>query len=81
MSDLKNEKELNIIVSAIKKANDSRTAEKTISTDQTNEELVSIFHDVQNVSELEFKDSANSLTDTFGYDGYCAIREAEQGCY
>lgn len=81
MSDFKNEKELNIIVSAIKKVNDSRTNELTISTDQSNEELVSIFHDVQNDTELDFEDSEDSLTVTFGYDGYCAIRDAEAGNY
>jgi hypothetical protein len=81
MSDLKNEKVLGVIVAAIKKVNDARKDESTISGDQSNEELISIFHDIKNTSSLDFEDSEESLTETFGYDGYCAIREAEKGCY
>lgn len=81
MSNLTNKNELKVIIAGIKKVNDSRNDGDTISTDGTNEELVNIFHDVMNNSELELEDTEESLTNTFGYEGYCAIREAEQGNY
>ena len=90
MVNFKNKAELHIIISAIKRVNESRNGRSTISTDQSNEELINILHDVQNEYSLDFDDSEYSLdfddseislTETFGYDGYCVIREAEQGIY
>ncbi|WP_350545850.1 hypothetical protein [Pseudoalteromonas sp. 5-MNA-CIBAN-0065] len=81
MSNLTNTNELKAIIAAIKKVNDSRDEENTISTDDTNEELVNIFHDVMNSSDIELEDDEASLTSLFGYDGCCEIREAEQGIY
>ena len=83
----KNENELNKILCKIKKVNDSRKRKKnengafdvatTISDDSTNQELIDIFYDL----DLEIKDDEDFLTEHFGYEGYCAIREAERGSY
>lgn len=87
ISAFKNESELNKILCKIKKVNDLRKCKKnengvfdvatTISNDSTNEELINIFHDI----DLDLEDDEDCLTETFGYDGYCAIREAESGSY
>lgn len=75
---------LEFVLAQIKKVNDAREDGQTISTDDTNEELVSIFHDAANKFtsiDFEFVDDEEALMQLFGYDGYCSIREAEQGIY
>ena len=72
------------IVEKIKKANDDRVDQTTISDDKDNQVLVDIFHDALNeFSELDLiiEDDEDKLIEVFGYDNYCAIREAERGSY
>lgn len=75
---------LKFILVEIERKNTERQDGSTISDDETNEELVDIFFDVGNkfaYLDFELKDDEDYLTSLFGYDGYCAIRDAEQGNY
>ena len=72
------------IVEKIKKANNDRADQTTISDDEDNKVLVDIFHDALNEFcdlDLSIEDDEDKLTEVFGYDNYCVIREAERGIY
>ncbi|MBL1319575.1 MAG: hypothetical protein JKY80_02075 [Mariprofundaceae bacterium] len=77
MNNQSRENQLNNIIKAIKKINESRNDQTTISDDSSNEEFLNILR--SNVSCEEIQDTENWLCDYFGLDGYHAIREAEQG--
>ena len=73
---------LEFILREIKKENDSREDDRVISDDETNEALINIMHEAANkFVEIDFdiEDSEENLTKLFGYDGYCEIRQAENG--
>lgn len=75
---------LDFILTEIKRVNGSRSDNTTISQDETNQELVDIFHDTANkFTDIDFEltDSEDDLIELFGYKGYCSIREAESGEY
>lgn len=67
---------LDSIIKSIKAVNDSRDNDEVIANDETNEELLNILRE-----HCDAEDSEESLTEIFGYDGYCAIRDAERGFY
>lgn len=72
---------LEFIITEINKVNADRT-DGPISEDSTNEELLNIFHDAGNRFanvDFDISDDEDALVMLFGYEGYCAIREAEQG--
>ena len=73
---------LEFILTEIKKDNDSRTDGTTISQDNDNQCLINIFHDASNkFTDIDFEliDDEDSLSGLFGQDGFCSIRDAEQG--
>jgi DNA-binding XRE family transcriptional regulator len=75
---------LDFILAEIKRVNSSRKDEATISDDESNQELVDIFHDAANkFTDIDFDlvDDEDALIALFGYAGFCEIREAEQGRY
>jgi transcriptional regulator with XRE-family HTH domain len=73
---------LEFILSEIKKENEARANETTISDDNTNECLISVFHDALNKFEnIELVDDEDKLIEVFGLDGLHRIRDAEQGIY
>jgi len=68
---------LDFIIEEIKTVNNGRYDKSTISDDETNEELISVFHDAMNkFSSIDFDliDDEDSLAKLFGQDGYEAIR-------
>lgn len=75
---------LDFIINEIKSVNKSRSDGNTISQDDTNEELINIFHDAMNkFTEIDFDlvNDEDYLSEFFGLNGYRAIREAESGNY
>ena len=75
---------LAFILIKIKKENDSRVDETTISEDDNNECLINIFQAAGNkFTDIDFDISNDEeiLIDLFGLDGFWAIREFEQGIY
>lgn len=75
---------LQFILVEIKKENESRDDGTTISEGSDNQCLINIFHDAMNkFTSIDFDiiDDEDALTELFGQDGFCAIREAEQGKY
>jgi DNA-binding XRE family transcriptional regulator len=72
------------IISEIERINSEREDGRTISEDETNQELVDIFHRTANkFTDIDFElvDDEDALTNVFGSAGFQAIREAEQGRY
>ena len=76
---MKAETELKNIIQAIKEKNSQRNDGKTISCDDTNEELLHIL--TVNMLCDNITDDEDFLADYFGLDGFHSIREAEQGMY
>lgn len=75
---------LAFILEQIKQVNDNRADDLTISEDDTNQELVDIFHTAVNkFTDIDFEltDDEGALIEVFGSDGFEMIREAEQGRY
>lgn len=72
------------IISEIERINSEREEGGTISEDETNQELVDIFHRAANkFTDIDFElvDDEDALTNVFGSAGCQSIREAEQGRY
>lgn len=68
-------------MNVIKQVNDARTDGSTISTDQSNHELMSIFADISRHADLTFDESEHCLSEIFGLHGPLVIRDAEQWLY
>ncbi len=75
---IKNEEILNAVLAEIKNENDARDDGTTLSNDSDNEVMLNILLDH---ADDNCADNEDDLTEKFGYDGYCLIREAEGGNY